>query len=342
MSVQSPDRLSLALPIDVVRRFDATISESQIDANQVLSSGQDYDTIASAIEDAEGEFKRLVGLSSRVSREGIPGKRESFEQPTYKTSGHQLTKATFSGVWTDYLPEQQDIRLENTRILPFDTAEDDAVYFYQGLDADERWTDISDKQGEVWDILDHRDGVFTFDPYALVDEVVGVNLHGISTTPSFLKRFRFAISYRYGILDRDSSQVGQTDLADSLTASQTGAVAVDDVDILSRGRVSSTAVLRIGSEYVTAEYDRPNGDLDIIERGVRGTEAVDHDAGETVMYTPPEYRKAVAARAAMDIATSARYSEWLPNTDDSMDREAVIAELEATWTGIIDALGGGE
>jgi len=342
MSAQSPNRLSLALPIDVVRRFDATVGESQIDANQVLSSADDYDTVASAIEDAEGEFKRMVGLSSRVSREGIPGKRESFEQPTYKTSGHQLTKATFSGVWTDYLPEQQDIRLENDRILPFDTAEDDAVYFYQGLDANERWTDISDKQGEVWDILDHRNGVFTFDPYALVDEVVGVNIHGISTTPTFLKRFRFAISYRYGLLDRNSAQIGQTDLTNSLTASQTGSVAVADVDILSRGRVSSTAVLRIGPEYVTAEYDRPNGDLDIIERGVRGTEAVDHDSGETVMYVPPEYRKAVASRAAMEIATSMRYSEFLPDADDSMSREEVVAEFEATWTGIVDALGGGE
>ena len=341
MSVQSPNRLSLALPLDVIRRIDVTVGESQIDANQVLSSGQDYDAFASAIEDAEGEFKRLVGLSSRVTREGIPGKRETFEQPTYKTSGHKLTKATFTGVWSDYLPEQQTIPLKNGRVLPFDSNEDDAVYFYTGMDTGgSDWIDITDEQGNAWDIIDHRNGMFTFDPYTLVDEVLDVTTSGLRSVPTFLKRFRFAISYRHGVLDRDSSQVGQTGLTNSLDSSQTGGVAVDDVDVLSQGRVSSTAVLRIGPEYVTAEYDRANGEVDIIERGVRGTEAVSHSAGETVMYVPPEYRKAVASRAGMEVATSSRYSEWLPDADDSMDRSEVIAELEATWTGIVDALGG--
>jgi hypothetical protein len=341
MSVQSPDRLSLALPVDVIRRIDVTVSESQIDANQVLSSGQDYDAFASAIEDAEGEFKRMVGLSSRVSREGIPGKRETFEQPTYKTSGHALTKATFTGVWSDYLPEQQNIPLKNVRVLPFDSAEDDAVYFYMGLDADgSDWIDITDEKGDAWDIVDHRSGLFTFDPYTLIDDVIDYNAGSLRSMPNFLKRFRFAISYRHGILDRDSSQVGQTALSNTVTAGQTGGVAVDDVDVLSRGRVSSTAVLRIGPEYVTAEYDRANGEVDIIERGVRGTEAVEHDAGTTIMYVPPEYRKAVASRAGMEVATSSRYTGWLPDADDSMDRSEVIAELEATWSGIVDALGG--
>jgi len=341
MSIQSPDRLSLCLPIDTVRRIDATVANSQIEADQILASPDDYDAIASAIEDAEGEFKRRVGLSSRVSREGIPGKRETFEQPTYKTSGHQLTKATFTGVWSDYLPEQQTIPLKENRVLPFDSTEDDAVYFYTGMDTDgSDWIDITDEKGEAWDILNHRRGTFTFDPYTLVDDVIDVNTGGLRTVPTFLKRFRFAISYRHGILDRDPSQVGQTALSSSITSGQTGAVAVNDVNVLSRGRVSSTAVLRIGGEYVTAEYDRAAGDVTIIERGVRGTSGVSHDAGETVMYVPPEFRKAVAARAGMEIGASQRYSAWLPDADDSMDREAVIGELRETWTGIVDALGG--
>jgi hypothetical protein len=254
-----------------------------------------------------------------------------------------LTKATFSGVYSDYLPEQQDIPLENTRILPFDSAEDDAVYFYTGLDTDgDAWQDITDEEGDVWQILDHRRGMFTFDPYTLLDDVVDVHLGGVRTLPSFLKRFRFAISYRHGILDRDSSQVGQTTLGESVDSSQTGAVSVADVDVLSRGRVSSTAIIRIGPEYVTAEYDRAAGEVDIIERGVRGTEAVAHDADETVMYVPPEYRKAVAARAGMDVAASMRYSDWLPDTEDAMDRPDAIDQMEDTWSGIVDALGGGE
>jgi hypothetical protein len=314
-----------------------------IDSDRFLDSGEDRDILAAAIEDAEGEFKRRVGLSSRVSREGIPGKRETFETATYKTSGHQLTKATFTGVWTDYLPEQQTIPLANTRILPFDSAEDDAVYFYVGLADDSGpWIDITDEENNVWGIVDHRAGVFTFDPYTLVDDVVGGIRAGVGSVPSSLKKFRFAISYRHGILDRDSSQVGQTDLGASLSDSQTGTVAVDDVDVLSRGRVSSTAVLRIGREYVTAEYDRANGDIDILERGVRGTDNVSHNSGETVMYVPPEFRKAVAARAGVEIASSQKYSEYLPDTDDSLDRSDAIDEMQSTWSGIVDALGGGD
>jgi hypothetical protein len=338
MSAQSPNRLSLALPVDVIRRIDVTVSNAQLSTDTVLNSADDVDAFASAIEDAEGEFKRRVGLSSRVSRVGIPGQRETFEQATYKTSGHKLTKATFSGVYSDYLPEQGDILLENNRVVPFDSTEDDAVYFYTGLDTDgDTWQDITDEEGEVWQLLDHRNGRFTFDPDALVDEVVG-GVGGLRSMPSFLKRFRFAISYRHGILDRDSAQVGQTDLGQSIDDSQTGGVSVDDVAVLSRGRVSSTAILRIGREYVTAEYDRAAGEVLIQERGVRGTTATSHDSGETVMYVPPEYRKAVASRAGMEIATSSRYTDWLPDTEDSMDRPQVVDELEATWDGIVNAL----
>jgi len=342
MSVQSPNRVSLALPIDVIRLLDVTVSDAQITNDQPLASGDDYDAFASAIEDAEGEFKRQVSLSSRVSREGIPGRTESFEQPTYKVSGHKTTKATFTGVWTDYLPQEAEVRLANDRVLPFDTAEDDEAYFYQGLDADSKWVDISDEQGESWDILNHRKGTLVFYPYDFIEEIIDVNLGGLRGIPTFLRNFRFAISYRHGVLDRSSSQVGQTELAASLTDSQTGTVAVDDVEVLSRGRVSSTAILRIGSEYLTATYDRSAGDVDIIERGVRGTTAVSHDTGETVMYVPPEYRKAIAARAGMQIGSSMRYSEWLPESDDSMSREEVVGELQEIWDGTLTALGSGD
>jgi hypothetical protein len=339
----SPNRLSLALPIDVIRRIDVTVSDAQIADDQPLSTAGDYDAFAAAIEDAEGEFKRMVGLSSRVSREGIPGRRETYEEQTYAISGHKLTKGTFTGVWTDYLPEEQHLVLANDRLLPFDSEEGDEVYFYQGLNTDgDTWVNLTDEEGDIWQFIDHRRGKFVFDPYQLTEFILDDLTGTYRTLPTFLKEMRFAISYRHGILDRSSSQVGQTELGASLTDSETGLVSVGDVEVLSRGRVSSTAILRIGSEYVTAEYDRAAGDIDIIERGVRGTDAVAHDSGETVMYVPPEYRKAVAARAGMDIATSQRYRAWLPDADDSMDREAVIGELESVWMGIVDALGSGD
>jgi hypothetical protein len=336
----SPDRLSLALPVDVMRRIDATIGGGQIDADQPLGSGDDYDTIAAAIEDAEGEFRSEVALSARVSREGIPGRRETFEQPTYKVSGHKLTKGTYTGVWTDYLPEEQSIMLQYGRVLPFDATQDDAVYFYRGLrgDSDDEWVDITDEQGDIWTIVDNRSGRFAFDPYQLVEYVLDDYAGDYRSFPSFLKRMRFAISYRHGVLDRSSEQVGQTTLSTSLSDAETGAVSVADVDVLSTGAVGRSAILRVGTEYVSATYDRAAGDITILERGVRGTDPVAHDADESVMFVPPEYRKAVASRAAAEVATSARYSAWLPDADDAMTRSELVGRLDDTYSRIVDAL----
>jgi len=336
----TPDRLSLALPVDVMRRIDATVGGAQIEADQPLGSGDDYDTIASAIEDAEGAFRSEVELSARVSREGIPERRETFEHATYKTSGHKLTKGTFTGVWTDYLPEQQSIMLQYGRVLPFDATTGDAVYFYRGIQSDgsDSWVDLTDERGAIWEILDHRSGRFTFDPTTLTEYVLDSYTGSYQSVPTFLKRMRFAVSYRHGVLDRSSEQVGRTTLDATLTASETGGVAVDDVEVLSSGAVGDTAILRVGTEYVSATYDRVAGEVTILERGIRGTEAVDHDADEAVMYVPPEYRAAVAARAAAAVTSSARYSAWLPDADDAMSRTELVSQLEDHYAGIVDAL----
>lgn len=340
MSVAT-DRTSLALPIDVLRHIDATIGQANIDADAVLNSPDDRDVYLSAIEDAEGEFKRRVGLNARVTTVGIPGRRETFEQLSYSISGHKLQKGTFTGTWTDYLPEEKRIPLDNQRVLPFDSAEGDAVFFYTGLQGDgDPWQDVTDRENELWAIIDNVGGWFYFHPYELAQYILAELDVGISTVPSFIREMRFAISYRHGVLDRSSSEVSQTALSASLDDSTTGGVAVADVEVLSSGRISDTAILRIGREYVAATYDRDAGEIVIEQRGVRGTGEQQHDAGETVMYVPPEYRKAVASRAAGDAASAARYSDWLPDTEDSLDRDDMIDLLTQDWEDIVGTLGG--
>jgi len=53
----SNDRLTLAVPVDVARVFDSTVTQAQINQSTFQNSPDDDDLLASMIEDAEDEFR---------------------------------------------------------------------------------------------------------------------------------------------------------------------------------------------------------------------------------------------------------------------------------------------
>lgn len=334
------DRLTHALPLDVARLFDSTVSSAQLTADTFQNSPDDVDLLASMIEDAEAEFHERTDAEMRVGRQGVEGQRESYEQTTSKISGHKLAKGTFSGVWSNYLPEEKEMMLEQGDILPFDSAEGDEVYIYRGLQGNtaSRWEDVTDQRGEMWDILDNRSGRFVFSPIETASYVLDSTggIHG--SFPSFLKRMRFAISYRYGALGGNLGRPAQTDLAAGLTDTETGTVAVSDGTGFPSGDDTNAIVVLIGREYLRVVPDPANDQMDIVERGVRGTGGASHSTGDRVQYTPPSVRKAIASRAGMQLVTSGRYSDWLPDTEDSLDKSDVLDQFESTWTQTVEAL----
>jgi len=302
------DRLSLAIPIDVARAFDSTVSQAQIGADTFQSSTDDTDLLASMIEDAEDEWRVMTDDTMQISRVGVSGQRTTFEQATYKISGHKLTKATFTGVTTEYLPDEDYIMLEQSNILPFDSSAGDAVYFYKGLDeTGDGWEEITDDENDVWQILDYREGRFVFQPTRLREEYFDTFGSAFGSVPSALKHLRFAISYRYGALGG------------------------------SRGRATST---ELGAGLTDTETGTANDQMNIVERGVRGTTATSHDSGDRVQYTPPAIRKAVASRAGMQLIGSSQYQDWLPDTESSLDKGDVYDNLESVWTTTVDAMSG--
>jgi hypothetical protein len=331
------NRLETALPIDCARQFDSTVTQTQLDNNTFAGSTDDTDTLASFIEDAAGEFRQRTDVTMQLSRVGVPGNRETFEQPTYKISGHKLTKGTFTGVWTDYLPHEKEIMLNNDRVLPFDTSTGDAVYLYKGLDETTQWEDISSDQGDIWDILDHVDGRFVFSPARLAQEYIDTVSAAGGRVPSFLKRIRFAVSYRHGAQGGDRQRATSTDLDGSITDTQTGSVNVTDGSGFPTDGGASIIVL-IDREYVRVVPDPSNNSMEIVERGVRGTSGASHNDGERVQYTPPAVRKAIAARAAMSVVKSGRYQQFLPNEEDSISKGDMMDGFEQTWQTTIDAL----
>jgi hypothetical protein len=253
--------------------------------------------------------------------------------------GHNAYRQSWTGLGGDYRSTEVQRNADNARILPWDPDEGDAAFVYVGLSGrasgggvDDGWEDVTDEIGETWAILNHREGTFTLHPQLLFRSVYR-STAGVSLSAQQLREVRLAVSYRYGTLGGDSEAGGLTDLAQSLddTETETGSVDVTDSGSLSTGGNAGPVLIRIGREYVRAQVD-PDGDtIDITERGIRGTTAVAHDAGEPVHYVPPSVIKAVAARAGMWWLTTGQYSEYLPDADDRLDVSDRIDQLETVW-----------
>lgn len=335
-------RTALALPIDVARLFDATVLNAQIAQSTFINSDDDEDLLFGMIEDAEEEFHSRTDRSFRVSSVGQEGLRESYEVVTYDISGHKRFKANYTGVRSNYLPEEVDTDLKQTRVLPFDSDAGDAVYVYRGMRGQATaggttWEDITAEEAESWLITDYRNGRITFDP-SLLFETRSRQTQGISLTEGSLPELKVAIRYRYGAQAGSRSNYTETDLSGALDASTTsGAVPVAD------GTQFPTAgnqiIVKIGSEYLSVVPDPSNDQMEILERGVRGTTATSHADGDAVTYTPPSVRKAVASRAGMALVQSRHYRGWLPDTEDDVSMDDIYDSFESTWSTTIQALG---
>jgi hypothetical protein len=333
------DRLSLALPVDVPRdAFDVTVTQPQITADTFLNTADDSDAITGWIAAAEDELRHHTNDNMRISRAGVAGRRETYEQQTYRLPGHQQYRARFSEFTFDYDYDEMTIPLDNDRVLPFDSGEGDEIYAYRGLGDGTQWENITDDQGDAWDILDNVSGGLVVHPSELYEVMFGRVAGGVAFAGVGMDQLRVAISYRYGGLGGSLSRTAQTTLDTSLATGDTGPTAVTDGSRLPTSGVSGTIVMKIGGEYVEVDPDPAGDSIDINARGVRGTTAESHNAGDRVVYTPPAIRKAVAARAGMNLINSSQYRGFLPDSDAELGEREIYDNLDATWSDTIAAL----
>jgi hypothetical protein len=340
------DRLTLCLPVDVARLFDSTVTTTQINANTFPGNVEDGDDVlASMIEDAESEFYQETNDDMKIGRVGLAGQRETYETVTYKLDGHQQYKSNFSGVTSEYLPQEVNTGVEKKNLLPFDADAGDEAYLYTGLGGKtvaggDAWEDITDEYGESWAFKDHSAGRITFDPILLyqsrLTNTQGVGIGGRNQ----LDELAVQLSYRYGGLGGSRSRPTRTELDADISDTETGSVTVADGSAFPTAGSSGAVVVLIDREYLLVDPDPANDSMEIVERGVRGTTGASHDSGARVQYTPPTVRKAVASRAGMTLVSSGRYQDWLPDTEDDLDKGDVHDMLEATWTQTVNALGG--
>ena len=338
------ERLSLALQVDVARIFDSTISQTQLENNQLQAAADDLDLLASYIEDAEDILRQTVDLDTRLSRRGTPGERTTFETVTYELPGHENYKAKWMGVGGDYLQQQVVTQLDENRIAPWDPDEGDAAYMYVGLAGSnsgatgDSWEEVTDDEGGLWTIIDNREGRVAFHPIEIDRAMLQGTTQGVGVGRSRLRNLRFQICYRHGQMDRSRSRVADTELSVSLNATDTDPVAVEDVADIPEGPASTVVVLKIGREYLTASLDRDAGEITPLERGVRGTSGQSHDAGDRVLYVPPTVRNAVASQAAMSLLKGSRYVKYLPDNEDDLNKGELMDDLQARWDSAIETL----
>jgi hypothetical protein len=330
------DRLSLALPPDVPRdAFDVTVTQAQINSDTFLNTDNDAEALIGYIAAAEDELRQLTDEDMRISRAGVAGKRETYEQQRYRLPAHQAYRSRFSQFTFDYDFDEVQLNLDNDRVLPFDSTEGDEIHFYRGLGNSTSWEDLTDDRGDAWDIVDNVDGQLTVEPEQLYRAMFGSVRRGLRAG---LDHLRVNISYRYGGLGGSLSRTAQTTLDTSLTTGDTGPIAVADGSRLPTSGVGGNIVMKIGGEYVEVDPD-PDGDsIDIKARGVRGTTAESHSSGDRVVYTPPAIRKAVAARAGMTLINTTQFRGFLPDSDAEIDESEMHSNLESVWMSTIDAL----
>jgi hypothetical protein len=313
------------------------VTQAQIDADTFQQTDNDPDLLTSYIEDAEDEFRSVTDEDMRIGRAGVAGKRETYEQVTYRLPGHQQYRARFSEFTFDYDYDEKTVPLNNERVLPFDSTEDDEIYAYRGLGKGTQWENITDERGDAWDVLDNVGGRLVVHPSELYEVMFG-RVGGVPFAGVGMDQLRFAISYRYGALGGSLSRTAQTTLDTPLTASDTGATAVADGSRLPTTGVGGTIVMKINGEYVEVDPDPGGNSIDIKARGVRGTTAESHNSGDRVVYTPPAVRKAVAARAGMQLINSSQYRGFLPDSDAEIDEGTIYDNLESIYNGTVEAL----
>lgn len=332
----STSRTTLAIPTDVARNFDSDITQAQLDADQFGAAPDDVDLLQSFLEDAEDEFFMETDSQIKIGRKGNKGQRETFEEVAKKLSGHKQYRRNFSHVTFDYDNRTDTLELANGSILPFDPEEGDAAYLYRGLRG-EGWEDITEDRGELWDIVNYKRGELIISP-ELKRLIRTRNRGGIGLVNNQLERVRIAISYRYGGLGGTRRQAARGTITEELSDSQTGTVSVSGDSTFPTDDAGGGFVVLVDREYILARADPENDELELVERGVRGTQAASHDSDTRFSYTPPAIRKAVAARAAMQLVTSGRYQTWLPDTEDDITKSDLYDELETIWTTTVEAL----
>jgi len=295
-------RLTYATVLDVARRFDPRLDEAALLAGELLEGDAD---------DVETIQSRLDGVESSWDRQASP--MRSIPVGSRQVPKRYDAKGT---------PWPITIYLDHQNIAPFDPAQGDFIETRTGRD---QYTDITNQEGSAW-TADYDMGTITVYRYP-----------GAGQLPAFYHiRDEFVqVSYRT-TAGGDRLRAGETTLTEDIDSNDTGTYTVSNASQLPRGG----GVMLIGggsipgAEYVNVDVvDHSTNEIQIAERGIRGTSGASHDSGDVIHYCPMDVREAVAAKAAVELALTEDFTEWL--FDGDIDRQTRMDTWDEEWSNAV-------
>lgn len=291
------ERALYALPVDVVRHFKGNATQSDIDSNNIIGSG-DRAKIRAHLDEAANEFEDITGKAYRLGRMGAPGATETYE------SADVINVRTNPPLWAT---------LTRRPVLPFDSNSNDTLEVRTGKDS---WTDVTDQRGNEFTI-ENRTGRIKI--YRRLFEWI----YWDARDDRYLRA-----TYRYGALGGDQHEGGETTLDGSITNSDTS------ISVSNAARLPSNGIVSFGnSEYVRVTSVDYSTDTLTVSRGERATSAESHNDGDVVHYAPEGIRKAIAAKAAMELQ---QQQDWIADKLVDPDEQVVdgterLDRWESTW-----------
>jgi hypothetical protein len=295
-------RLTYATVVDVARRFDPRLDQASLLSGELLEGdANDVETIQS----------RLDGIESKWDRQATPMRAIPI--------GSRTAPKVFDAKGS---PWPVTIYLDHQNVAPLDPSMGDFIETRAGRD---NYTDITAQRGSAW-TADWDMGTITVHRYP-----------GAGQLPAFHRiRDKFVrISYHVAA-GGDRFRAGETTLTESLGESADGEVSVTQASRLPRGG----GVMLVGGgsipggEYVdVASVDHDADTVEIADRGLRGTSNVAHDSGGSIHYCPMDVREAVAAKAAVELALTEDFTEWL--FDGDVDRQTRMDTWDSEWSNTV-------
>lgn len=292
-------RTLYALPIDVLRRFDPSLTQDQLEENELFGN-DDEQTLLARLAAVERKLDSETGHPFRETRVGNPGEPFSYET-------HDSDFRRYQGgvrVWLDHYP-----------VVPLDATAGDTLEIRT---ARSEWRDLTDDEGSLWE-ANWREGTITI--YA----------------PRYAGPWRHAamqnnvrVCYRHGAFGADPQEGGQTTLANDTTGDGTDT----ELDVADASRLPAGGLLNLGG----VEYGHMTGrDLDAdtitVTRGVNHTDETSSslETGDVVHYCPEQIREAVAAKATRDLILVDHIGDNLPTPQDDLSFNDWLGELEDEW-----------
>jgi hypothetical protein len=286
-------------PVDVLRKFDPTLTESDLSSDSLFGA-DDLEKVWARIDEVESDFEDETGNPQRAVRQGVPGHPATWEKQDASLRRVQ------NGV---------KVWLDNAYVIPFDSNAGDKLEIRTGKD---QWRDITDQQGTRWE-MNPEDG------WVRIFSRIARSLWSQSMRDQILRT-----TYRYNALGGNPERPGETTLDADVTDTDTDWTVADPQRLPPRGIVYVGA-----AEYVEIEdIDYDTGDV-TVSRGKRATTAEAHTSGTTVHYCPMRIRGTIAGQVAAELVMYDDIVDELATPSDDISRNDRITNWQDDYEGLL-------